>query len=247
MPSTPLRAAVVGIDGAGKSSTALRAVALLASGLRVVKPGRNAFFAQGGAREELSPRIDATFERLFAKVDATRNRRLIGASRVAFISYQGFIEPRLVERTRADLVLGTRCMIVDPAIYAPFYSPAVGRLSLRARLGMFERLSRLPYRDLYLLLRTPPAVAIERIHKRIAKAPGYECQPRDYWLHLHERADVLQAIGSAFEEALALVAARTGAKVVLVDTTAHDEAGVASFIAEVIGERWAQPPRRTCI
>jgi thymidylate kinase len=198
-----VRVAVVGIDGAGKSSTTLGAIARLASlgGGTIAKPGRGAFVQRGEQRTYVAANVSSGFERAFKRVDATRNRALIGATRLAFIAYQGWLEPHLVREYRPAVVIATRCMIVDPAIYSAVYSPVLSGISLERRLKAFARLARLPFRDLYVFLRTPAAAAMERIHARIARLPGAELYPRERWLHLHEQEAIFNGIGDAALEA----------------------------------------------
>ena len=231
-----MRVAVVGIDGAGKSSTTLRAIAQLASLGRgtIAKPGRDAFVQRGEHRTYVAANVSNRFERTFQRVDATRNRALIGATRLAFIAYQGWLEPHLVREYRPAVLIATRCMIVDPAIYSAVYSPALSRVSLERRLMAFARLARLPFRDLYVFLRTPAEVAMERIHARIAQLPGAELYPRERWLHLHEQESILRRIGDAFPEALEAARKLAEFKVVEIETERMTESEVADRIANEV-------------
>jgi hypothetical protein len=129
-PQSPFRVSVVGIDGAGKSSTTLRAIDLLSGETVIGKPGRDAFVQTGSQREYCAKKVSDAFERTFRRADATGRRGIIGASRLAFIVYQGWLEPHLVHKFRPTLLLSTRCMILDPAIYGALYWPPLGRLSL---------------------------------------------------------------------------------------------------------------------
>jgi hypothetical protein len=235
--SQAFRVAVVGIDGAGKSSTTLRAIDLLSGDYNIGKPGRDAFVQRGPDRQFCAKGVSDTFERAFRWVDGTGRRAFIGASRLAFIAYQGWLEPYLLGKFKPDLLLSTRCMIVDPAIYSQVYWPVSGRWSLPSRFRWFRGLSRLPFRDLYILLRTPAPVAMKRIFGRIAKTPGYENQPREYWLHLHEREPILDRLGNLFEEALTVGRRLRGFDVVQIETVDYSEEQVAERIAGEIRKR----------
>jgi len=229
----PVRVAVVGIDGAGKSSTTLGAIARLASlgTWTIAKPGRDAFVQRGEQRTYVAANVSNGFERAFKRVDAMRNRALIGATRLAFIAYQGWLEPHLVREYRPAVVIATRCMIVDPAIYSVVYSPTLSRVSLEQRLKAFARLARLPFRDLYVFLRTPAEVAMERIHARIARLPEAELCARERWLHLHEQEAILHRIGDAFPEALEAARKLAAFKVLEIETVRMSESEVADRIA----------------
>lgn len=235
----PLRVAVIGIDGAGKSSTTLRAIGLLTGEGVICKPGRDAFVQQGARREYCVPAISNGFERLFKRVDESRRRALIGASRLAFIGYQRWLEPQMIRRYRPRLILNTRCMIIDPAIYSDIYSAALRRFSLERKMVALRRFSGLPFRDVYVLLETPAQVALDRIHCRIAKTPGFERQPREYWLHLHESEPVLRRLGERFAEALEVARSLADFDLVRIETAFHQEGEVAERIANEIRSRLA--------
>jgi len=235
--SRPLRVSVVGIDGSGKSSTTLRAIQQLSAEGRICKPGRDAFVQQGADREYCFPRISNVVERVFCRVDASRRRGLIGLSRIAFIAYQRWLEPHMIRRFQPALVLNTRCMIIDPAIYSDIYWPTLSRFSLKRKIVAFHRFSGLPFRDLYVFLRTPAAVALDRIHRRVAQTPGLAQQPREYWLHLHESEAILARLGACFEEALEVAHGLAAFDIVEVETTRYDELAVAQRIADEIRNR----------
>jgi len=238
---TPLRVSVVEINGAGKSSTTLRAIERLSADACICKPGRDAFVQQGGHREY--------FEKLFHRVDASWRRSLIGLSRIAFIAYQRWLEPYLIGKYRRSVVLNTRCMISDPTIYCDIYWPALKQFSLRRRMRAFQQFSGVPFRDLYIFLRTPASVALERIHRRVSQTPGLKEQPREYWLHLHESESILARVGTHFEEEFAAARTLAALEVLEVDTTQYDETKVAQIIADEIRDRFSAEASlmvRTC-
>jgi thymidylate kinase len=241
-----LRAAVIGIDGAGKSSTAMRAIELLRGDFGVAKPGRDPFFVRGAERVDCLPRVSGLVERAFKRADASRRRLAIGATRLVFIRWQAWLEPHMIRRFEPDVVLGTRCMVVDPAIYSEIYLPTAAQWSLAARLRAFRRWSGLPLRHLYVFLRTPARVAMERIHGRIARLPGYVDASREHWLHLHEEEATLARLEARFEAALNAARALGDFEVVAIDTQDDDEPGVARRIAEEVAARVRRAGARAC-
>ena len=249
MNRTTLRVSVVGIERAGKSSTTLRALERLSAEACICKPGRDAFVQQGGHREYCFPRVSNGFEKFFHRVDASRRRSLIGLSRIAFIAYQRWLEPYLIGKYRPSVVLSTRCMIIDPTIYCDIYWPTLKRFSLRHRMRAFQQFSGVPFRDLYIFLRTPASVALERIHRRVSQTPGLKEPPREYWLHLHESESTLARLGTHFEEAFAVARTLANLEVLDVDTTRYDETTVAQIIADEIRGRFSAEASlmvRTC-
>ncbi len=241
----PLRVAIVGIDGSGKSSTTLRAIQLLGKERTILKPGRDAFLVRDGVVTYRTPLLSRFFERLFRLADATRRRSWIGLSRILFVLCQSVVEPALIRRHRPDLILGTRCMVLDPAIYSGVYFPWLdGRLSLTRRLRAVRLVCRLPLPDVYILLRTPPSEAMERIHRRIARDHGEEPLPREHWLHLHEEESTLGRLGRRFDEALVEARKLAPIDVVEIDTSTAGEEAVAQRIAHEIQACLALRERR---
>ena len=95
-----LRLAVVGIYGSGKSTITLRAIQHVGRTLFVVKPGGPNLIAGNGRIRNYLPAAGEFFERLFSRVDRTRNRMLIGQTRILFIAYVAAMESWMVRRFR---------------------------------------------------------------------------------------------------------------------------------------------------
>jgi thymidylate kinase len=156
------RISIIGIDGSGKSTTTLRAIYSLSHHIPICRTGRNPFFIW---RENISrclPKISNFFEGLFKKIDATKKRQWIGLTRLLFVSFQGWLEPHMIKKYRPELVMGTRCMIIDSAIYSDFYYPWISpRMTIESKLRFVQLYSRLAFRDLYFFLDTPIETAME--------------------------------------------------------------------------------------
>jgi thymidylate kinase len=229
----PSRISILGIDGSGKSSTTLRAITALGQQFSICKTGRNPCSISKGHLSYCVPKTARFFEGLFKRVDATKNRRWIGLIRLFFVLFQGWLEPYMVRVYNPDVIMTTRCMIIDSAIYSDFYYPVVSRrMTTQSKLKVAQRCSRLPFRDLYFLLDTPIQMAMERIYKRISQDHPERTFGRDYWLHLHEHEDTLRLLDQKFRKTLP-VAQRMGSfKVIEVDTSSRNEEGVAQSISE---------------
>ncbi len=232
MERSPLRISIIGIDGSGKSTTTLRAIYSLGREFSVCKTGRMPFFIREGSISPCLPRIGRFFEDLFKKVDATKRRGWIGLSRLFFVLFQGFLEPYMIKRYRPDLIMTTRCMVIDPAVYSDFYFPALSRnLTTKSKLKLSQQYSRLPFRDLYFFLDTPIPMAIRRIHKRISDDHPEITYGRDYWLHLHEHEGSLQLFDQKFRDALNVARRMASFRVIEIDTAKYDEGEVSELIS----------------
>jgi len=228
-----LRLAVVGIDGSGKSTTTLRAIQQISRSLFVVKPGRPNIVAVNGRIRNYLPAAGEFFEKLFARADRTKSRMLIGQTRILFIVYLAAMESWMVRRFSPQVVLSSRCPILDSAVYEEFYYPVTTRhLDLEQRLEMSRIVTRLPPRSGYFHLLTPVPLAMDRIYKRIQRLYSPSLVTRDYWLHLHENPPVLHRISQRIETALFIVRKRFGSGVLQIDTTHRDEFEVANIVSE---------------
>jgi thymidylate kinase len=237
----PIRISVIGIDGSGKSSTAMRSIFSLSEHFSICKPGRMAFSMYQGNPKMFLPEISIFFESLFKKVDQTRKRNLIGFSRIIFVLYQNWLEPFMIRRFSPKIVLSTRCMIIDSAIYAGFYYLTVQRVPLDRRLKLISRWIKLPFRDLYFLLQTPINEAIERIHRRISQEHGSCLVNREYWLHIHEYEPILNKFAQNFRQGLADAQRLKSFHVVEIDTSKYDEVEVSGLISDLTNKFLQNP------
>jgi thymidylate kinase len=229
----PIRISIIGIDGSGKSTTTLRAIQSLSHQFPMCKTGRNPFSVWKGRMAPCLPKTATFFETLFKRVDATKKRMWIGLTRILFVFFQGWLEPHMVERYNPRIVMATRCMIIDSAIYSDFYYPRMSqRLTIGGKLKFAQRACRLPFRDLYFFLSTPVPMALGRIYKRISDEHPEITYGRDYWLHLHENEETLQRLDKKFRETLQAARVMNPFKVVEIDTAKHTEEEVAQLITD---------------
>lgn len=229
----PVRISVIGIDGSGKSTTTLRAIYSLSHHIPVCRTGRNPLFIWRGNLSLCLPKISIFFEDLFKRIDATKKRQWIGLTRLLFVFFQGWLEPYMIKKYHPDLVMATRCMIIDSAIYSDFYYPWISqRMTIESKLRFAQQYSRLPFRDLYFFLETPIQAAMERIYKRISDDHPEITYGRDYWLHLHEHEEALWTLDQKFKMTLECAQRKGSFKVVAIDTDRRDEEKVAQLISD---------------
>ena len=230
----PIRISVIGIDGSGKSTTTLRAIHSLSHQFQICKTGRTPFFIRRGDISYCLPGAGIFFEGLFKRVDATKKRQWIGLSRLFFVLFQGWLEPHMIKKYCPDLIMTTRCMVIDSAIYSDFYYPGISRrMTIERKLKLTRQYSRLPFRDLYFFLDTPIRMAIERIYKRISNDHPEATYGRDYWPHLHEHEESLRLLDQKFRETLRVAQKKAVFKIVEIDTRERGEEEVAGLISEL--------------
>lgn len=240
---TPLRVSITGIDGAGKDTVA--GLALLECAERypcVVKLGRPAYRIEGGVKRQIYGRTTAAFDRLHALADERRDPRLILCVNAMHVMAQArILERREVNaRPTPDVVATTRDWRIDPAVYFSYYAPSkAGAISIEERMRNMQRLTGVQ-RDLIILLRVNPIVAVERIEGRMeqeAALRSYDrcvtASDRDKWRHLHETVEDLAALAEGYTDALASLNGDT-TTVVEIETTGVPKEVVAHSAAEAI-------------
>lgn len=229
----PIRISIIGIDGSGKSTTTLRVIHSLSHQFSICKTGRTPFFVWKGNISYCLPKVGNFFEGLFKRVDSTKKRGWIGLTRLLFVFFQGWLEPYMVKTYQPDLIMTTRCMVIDSAIYSDIYYPFISqRMTIERKLKLTQQYSRLPFRDLYFFLDTPIQAAMERIYKRISNDHPEITYGRDYWLHLHENEEFLRLLDQKFRQTLEVAQNKALFKIVEINTAKRGEEEVARLILE---------------
>ena len=229
----PFRISIIGIDGSGKSTTTWRAVYSLSHQFPICKTGRNPFYIRQGRIAHCFPKVAGFFEDLFKKIDSTKKRQWIGLTRLLFVLFQGLLEPYMIRKYRPDLVMTTRCMVIDSAVYSDFYYQWISqKMTIEGKLRIAQKYSRLPFRDLYFFLNTPIQAAMERIYRRISDDHPEIAYGRNYWLHLHEHEESLQLLDQTFRETLRVAQRKALFKIVEIDTAIRPEKEVSRLISE---------------
>jgi thymidylate kinase len=229
----PIRISIIGIDGSGKSTTTLRSIHSLSDQFHICKTGRTPFFIWKGKISYCLPKVALCFEDLFKRIDATKKRQWIGLTRLLFVFFQGWLEPYMIRKYHPNLVMTTRCMVIDSSIYSDFYYPLISqKLTIEGKLKLAQQYSRLPFRDLYFFLKTPIETAMGRIYRRISDDHPEITYGRDYWLHLHEHEGSLQLLDQKFRNTLNVAQRMASFRIIEIDTAKYSEEEVSQIISE---------------
>jgi len=174
-----LRVSVTGIDGVGKDTSvrlALQKVA--ASGIApIVKVMRPMYVVNADGQETQIYKPYKNFtDTIHGFADKTRQRHVIlGINALNVVSQSRLIEP-IALRTFSDakVLVSSRDMRVDPAVYSEFYSPALAHgVSMETRLRVAQLVTGIN-RDLIIRLVVDPEIAVKRIDERIAREASGE-------------------------------------------------------------------------
>jgi thymidylate kinase len=227
------RAAIIGIDGSGKTSTAVKLVQRLRGQLSICKPGRPPLVAAKGQPDTFMADEAAAMEANLRRADATGKRLSVVFSRRRYLNFVTRVERLMADRFGPDLMLLARCALVDPAVYAEFYLPRLSRLlSLERRLRLAAWSARVAPRQVYFHLDTPPDVAMARIDARLAQLNAADTSGREHWRHMHEQEETLAGLAKTMRHALEIVSRATGAQVMTINNAELRQDGVVELMAE---------------
>ena len=241
----PFRLSLTGIDGAGKDSVAKAALTRISSERpesHLIKLGRPAYTFTNGQASQVYKRVSHGFDRLNELADSFHNPQLVMAGNgLSIVMQTRVLEQHALRRTPPSLIVGSgRDPLVDPAVYFSYYASKLSKtVDVPQRLRTMARLTGVQ-RDLIVMLRVDPEVAVERIDARIAAAAeGYQDgQPVPVRAktirHMHENAADLAMIGAGYDQTLSsLQAFRPETAVVEIDTTerTRDEVALLAYTA----------------
>lgn len=232
------KVAVTGVDGVGKSTATWHALEALAkeNQLKIVKPNPPAELITPAGRINQYIGLYRLVDRLHGLADRRRSRTSILIVNSLRVALQGrIVEPGLVRRHRPDLIVTTRDLITDSAVYQVFYTPRQLLRPIPERIARAKRVSGTAYRDLILFLTVDPQEAMRRIEKRIeeekAKAPEIT---RAHWLHMHENQKAILLLQAEYYQVIPYVRRQNPTRIIEVDTLEYSREEVSNIIAQEV-------------
>ncbi|GEM_PF-988289 len=222
------KVSVLGIDGSGKSTiTDSIAMQFGRDNLRIARVGLPTYTIVEGERRD-------PYRRLLGMVDGLQG--LPGGVDIALnVFLQGrVVEPGLIRSLRPDLLIGSRDYVIDPSVYAMFYSPTLSRRPMGQRLAIMNRITGLNFRKVIFLLTVPPEVALERLERRrTLQKPGTRVVGERRAPDKHENTHSLGLLRREYDSALNEVARRTDTQIFEVDAM-REPNEVADFVKGTI-------------
>jgi len=197
--SCPPTAAIVGVDGAGKTTVFRKVVEELRDSEDIYNVSEPTYMISPGSRvkKRLSSNPVAYHAKGHPWIHTINSLLTMIRGRV--------IEPRKINDNSPDILMYDRDKFqIDPAVYAMFYRPRLEKKTMLARLESLHRLNGRPYPDMVFFLTIDPEIAIRRIEQRIQEEKeqlGIKRGHR-YWRQKHEELDHLTRLQNQFRVAL---------------------------------------------
>lgn len=230
----PLKVSITGIDGAGKSTVTDLTALSLGQDSRIARISRPTYSIVRGQKTMHYEKLLRGVDRLHAIADQMEDITLICGVNALNVVLQGrVIEPGLIRKIRPNLVLGSRDYLIDPSVYAIFYTRRFSRRDMESRLSRLQIISGLDFRDVIFFLTVPPDEAVARIDRRISLEKSDPTKPlREKWRHMHEKSEHLGRLQCEYNEALEVARKRSGTQIIEIDTTRHTQDETASLITD---------------
>lgn len=193
---TPVRIAISGIDGTGKTEALSRvATRLHGRGLSVLRPRRPAcVMPKGEAPRDLLKRPYGVFEQLHRLADESESRALVGGVCTTYNMLAGVVEDLATRRFHPDVVMLDRAAQLDGPVYGDYYLPGSKRLPKGAKRRLVQAVSRTDDPDLIVYFDIDVDIALSRIQARIE-----EQDRANRWQHMHENREDLRQLQEGFE------------------------------------------------
>ena len=222
--------AITGIDGSGKSTVVDMVLAGGSEEETVLKMTRPLAIYEGGRKRPVMEWYGEAMDALHHRGDAMRIKPVITAvNGLNVIAQSRLIEPYLSRRLDPDVIWWARDMVVDPAVYAGFYIPELGKRSMEDCVRIFRAIAGPPCRLLFHLT-VEPDTAVKRIRTRIAEQT--EDADREKWQHIHETPEHLGMLAVRYAKALECVERMYGSTVLTIATDNRDKAEVAEIVQD---------------
>ena len=237
----PFRVSITGIDGAGKDTVTKLTLGLLAQDFNsVVKLGRPAYeFNQDGERQ-IFRRTTEGMDKIHQLSDKVHNKNLITGVNALNVMVQTRVLERnvLAKEPTPDILVSSRDPRVDPAVYFTYYAPDVFRrnIGIEKRVRTMQQLTGVT-RNLIVLLKVDPNVAVERIEARIqaereerlASGQATADVMREKWRHIHENIADLTMLSEGYDVAIDALQDVQPTTVVEINTTELERHQVVDF------------------
>lgn len=232
------KVAITGVDGVGKSTSTWYALERLAKGdgLTIIKPNPPAEVITPDGRINQYIGLYSLVDKLHAFVDRYQNKALVLLVNTFRVTIQGrIVEPRMIIHNKPDVVVTTRDLITDSAVYQVFYAPKKLLPPAPQRIDRAKRISGSPYRDLIVFLTVDPDEAVRRIERRIEEEKSrLPIGQRPHWVHLHENTGAIQLLQAEYYEVLPIIRWRHPTRVAEIDTNIYPREEVSSIIRDEI-------------
>lgn len=205
------RIGATGIDGACKTAIIDGALEKLKDEFSICRVGRRFHYHHNDVIEYPLKRADDLMEKMIDFSDRAPQPRLwVGLVQALFVLMQRGIEPYMERKYKPDLIMNSRCVIIDPSVYVSYYYPAFKSMPVPKRLDVMQKISGAKFRDLYFLFEVSTNVAMQRITEYNEKIQRS---------HPHETRQTIVSLQQEFEDVMRLVALMPDVEIIRINSS----------------------------
>lgn len=199
-----IETSTTGIDGSGKTTACLKASEKLAKdGYLVMDLSRPLIEYRGDAQVEHFGRLVSVINAMRVFADASNSRKIAFTANLAVVLLQTrLIEVIALQRVRPEITMTSRDYIIDPVVYATYYSKKLMADHKERRMKQTQLLTGSRHKDIIFWLTLDPEVAIQRIGNRSADSGAAVSSRHRY---MHENVDSLRGLQEEYRSAFLVV------------------------------------------
>lgn len=200
-----IKVAVLGLDGAGKSTTVSYFTQTFYKDIFVIKTGRSIYFykKETGEKVDLFTKLLKKIDHLYEKYEKKQSRLGIIWASAFYLIAMRHMERKLIKKFKPELIISSRDITIDTMVYCDYYIPLFKFIPKFLKRFMFKLFCFFPRQsDLVIYLQLEPAESINRIKKREIKRKIDPSVMRIKSRYRHENLQALKEISKKYDEYL---------------------------------------------
>ena len=198
-----IKISVLGLDGAGKSTTVAYFTQTFFREFTIVKLGRSAYYYDRKTGEkiplfsELLKKIDTMYE----KYEKKQSRIGIIWASIFYVFAMRWMEHRVIKKIKPDIIIASRDISIDAVVYINYYIPFMKYIPFRLKKFLIRFISLFPMQSkLVIYLELEPSESVKRIKKREMKKEIDRSVMRTKSRYRHENLEALTSISKSYKE-----------------------------------------------
>ncbi len=234
-----VKVSILGLDGAGKSTTVAYFTKRFYKNYFIVKMGRSVYYydRNTGEKVQLFTKLLKKVDNMYAKYEARQSRIGIVWASIFYVFATRYMESWVIRKLKPDIIIASRDISVDTVIYVDYYIPYIKYVP-KPVLRFFIRLfSLFPKKsDMIVYLELDPKESIKRIKKRELKKKIDKSVMRIKSRYRHENFKDLKKIAENYDYYLKdYLFKKKGITVVYVNANEMHTKEKTDFCGKVIG------------
>lgn len=234
-----VKISILGLDGAGKSTTVAYFTKRYYKDFFIVKMGRSVYYydRQSGEKINLFTNLLKRIDNMYAKYESRQSRFGIILASIYYVLATRYMENYIIRKIKPDIIIASRDISIDTVIYVDYYIPFIKYIP-KPIVRFFIRLfSFFPKKsDMIIYLNLSPKESIKRIKKREVKKKVDKSVMRIKSRYRHENFKDLSKISKNYDAYLNdYLKKKKGISVVYVDADNKHTKEKTEFCGKVIG------------